>query len=319
MSGNSSPNQRSLFENLRRPALGRISLLLAVVVVLGGVQAFAGKKKPKPAEPAAPVGPPLPSDLNLASLRVKALDQLYELDLSPDQLKQLKETAAGAESHQTRSAAKGTDKLTSGLQDFQSALLERKDVNKIDKFRNALPDLLDDDDVQIDDGIKITATARSRAPDVDTQFKATQIAAYLAAHADEIGDPVEMMVGTAEQVQQLRSAGSEPGEIGNLVHDASTEIGQLVAGLDDDKAKSVAADAEKWIRAKGASNDEITPEKHQSLEESARQVVHNVHPMRVLNNWINRQMAMVLSNPQLPDAIDAILQTKQEAEKQEGQ
>ena len=57
-----------------------LSLLIALflaVLVMGAKP----KAKPVKEEPAAP-GPELPKDLNLASLRVHAIDTIYELDLS---------------------------------------------------------------------------------------------------------------------------------------------------------------------------------------------------------------------------------------------
>jgi hypothetical protein len=41
--------------------------------------------------------------------------------------------------------------------------------------------------------------------------------------------------------------------------------------------------------------------------------VGNIHPMRVLDNWLEHQLASLLSNPQLPEAIDAMIQFKQTA------
>ena len=104
-------------------------------------------------------GPPLPADLNLASLRVKALDVLYELDLSTDQLKELRTAAGGAGSMQQRTPAKGTEKLVTTLREFQAALLDRTDDNQIDSLRNKIVDLADDDNVQLDDSVQITAVA----------------------------------------------------------------------------------------------------------------------------------------------------------------
>jgi hypothetical protein len=289
----------------------------------------AAKEAPKPSA-ATTTGPRLPADLNLASMRVKALDELYELDLSVDQLKKLRTLAVGAASTKTNSPPKGTDKLTAALQEFQVALLERSDDKQIDELRNKIANLANDDDVSLDDAVPITPAARTKAADVLKQLTASQIAAFVAAHADEVGDPGEMMIATITQILAVRaSAESEAAEgktppadstqdnakeAAELVQDTSTEVGQLVAGLDEARAQSVAADVAKWIQAKSLMKDEEFVAKRQTLTEAARALVGNVHPMRVLDNWLEQKMATLLSNPQLPAAIEAIIQVKQQAE-----
>jgi hypothetical protein len=290
----------------------------------------AAKEAPKPSAPAI-AGPRLPADLNLASMRVKALDVIYELDLSVEQLKGLRAAAAGAASTRVSAAAKGTEKLASTLHEFQGALLERKDDKQIDELRNQIADLANDDDVQLDDGVQITAAARAKAADVLKQLTASQIAAYLAAHADEVGDPVEMMIDTTNHLCAIRAtsatgtddaagktaaadtASDAPTEGADLVLNTSLEVGELVGGLDETKAKSVAADVAKWINANSSIKAEEFTAKRKTLMEAARAIVGNIHPMRVLDNWLEHQLASLLSNPQLPEAIDAMIQFKQTA------
>jgi hypothetical protein len=54
----------------------------------------------------------------------------------------------------------------------------------------------------------------------------------------------------------------------------------------------------------------IFAKQRQTLEDSAGKIVGNMSPVAVLNNWLDQQMAILLSNPQLPDAIDAILKVR---------
>ncbi len=96
-----------------------------------------------------------------------------------------------------------------------------------------------------------------------------------------------------------------------MVRDTSTEVGELVAGLDEARAKSVTDDVAKWLNTHSSMKDEEFVAKRKTLAESARTVVGNIHPMRVLDNWLEHRMATLLSNPQLPAAIDAIIQFKQ--------
>ncbi len=197
-------------------AIVRMAGVAAVVTMIWSQAVAANPKKPPkeaPNEAAKPTptstpAPRLPTDLNQASMRVKALDELYELDLSVDQLKKLRALAAGAASTKVGAPPKGTDKLVSTLQDFQLALLQRTDDKQIDELRNKVATLTSDDDVALDDSVEITTAARGKAADVLKQLTASQIAAFLAAHADEVGDPGEMMVGAINQMLALR-AGAE--------------------------------------------------------------------------------------------------------------
>jgi len=322
---------------LRSPAILRAIAFAAAMSIISG-QSFAAnpkkgpkeaaKETPKPTAPAI-AGPRLPADLNLASMRVKALDELYEFDLSIEQLKGLRAAATGAASTRASAPAKGTEKLVNTLHEFQGALLERKDDKQIDELRNQIADLANDDDVQLDDSVQISAAARAKAADILKQLTASQIAAFLAAHADQVGDPVEMMVDTANQLSAIRetsAAGDDaapakaapadaPSEARNesadLVLNTSTEVGELVAGLDEPKAQSVAAEVAKWINKSSSIKAEEFTAKRKTLMVTARAIVGNIHPMRVLDNWLEHQLATLLSNPQLPEAIDAIIQFKQ--------
>ncbi len=258
----------------REPGQWRVIACVAsglVGVTLMSGQALAAKPK-KPGSKPAPVAepdtndkpaPPLPADLNLASLRVKALDQLYELDLSVDQLKVLRAAATVGGSTQQRTAAKGNENLAAKLRELAGALLDRKDGARIDTLRNDVAELIDDDDVQLDDVVRITTAARTKSPELLKQINASQIAAFLASHADEVGDPVEMMVGAVEQIRDARvnqptktdteiattadkAAPEKPAadekrdddaEFAALVRETAIDVGGLAAGLDDDRAK----------------------------------------------------------------------------------
>jgi hypothetical protein len=289
-------------------------------------------------------GPPLPGDLNDASLRLRALDTMYELDLSVDQLKALRQAATGAASTQHRSAAKGSAKLVSVMRDFQAALLAGKDANQIDKLRTQMSDLTDDESVQIDDDVQITAAARSKAPEVLRQFTASQLAAWLASHADEVGDPVEMMMSTVEELRDQRtdaaaekeaaagdaaiktSGGTTAGgtktqakekdatdeDAATLVRVTAIDVADAVAGLDEAKAKALAGDVAKWIKTTSEMKDDDFTAQRKTLEAAAKTLTGNVHPMRVLNNWLERHVAELLANPQLPQAIDAIIQAREQ-------
>jgi hypothetical protein len=79
----------------------------------------ATKPKPKPQPQVA-----LPTDLNDLSLRITALQTLYEFDFTVEQLNTLKTLASETAQKDARTLAKGNAKLLQGFKDLHAALFE---------------------------------------------------------------------------------------------------------------------------------------------------------------------------------------------------
>jgi hypothetical protein len=45
----------------------------------------------------------------------------------------------------------------------------------------------------------------------------------------------------------------------------------------------------------------------QNMENAAKKIVGDIPPMQVLGNWMQDQIAILLSNPQLPSAAEVVL------------
>jgi hypothetical protein len=125
-----------------------IALILVVAATI-----FAAKK---PKNEAAGSDSVWPTDLNQESLRVAAVEQLYELDASAAQLRSLRSAANPNGGVRVRAAAKGTAKLAATLREFYDALLDGKDDAKIASLRNQVVELSNDDNVQLDDELEAT-------------------------------------------------------------------------------------------------------------------------------------------------------------------
>jgi len=251
-------------------------------------------------------GPIMPTDLNQISLRVQALQTIYEFDLSPEQLRDLRAAAGGSASNQQR--AKGNAKLSAALKEFYDALAEGSNDERISKARLQLGDALGDENVHLDDDVHPTPAARAKAPKVVGVLKSSQIAAYLASHADEVADPVELMVGTLDELRELRDENA-PGaaeEIASTIQANSETAARLVVGADEAKAKALTDQVSAWLKARSESEPAETPAAKKALEDSAKKIIGDVAPMKVLNNWMEQQIAELLSNPQLPAAIETM-------------
>ena len=294
--------------SIRKPQIhwrAAAALVLATAVV-GPAVAKPAKKKP-------PAPPPsdLPADLNVASLRVGAMQTLYELDASPEQLHLIRKAAAGSGVRDTsdRPPAKGADKLAKALSDLREALVDPKpDDAKIAAARNALADATGEADVTLDDAVHPSAAAVAAAVTAGRAFTAGQLAAYLAAHADQVVGPAERLTNGLAEVRD-----APPDGLDAAVKQVSVEVGQLAAGPDAPAAAdAVAAKAADWLRANRANPPAETTEERSKVEAAARTVVGSVPPVEGLGHWFDIEMAQLLANPQLPEAVDALLAKSKE-------
>jgi GTP1/Obg family GTP-binding protein len=83
--------------------------------------------------------------------------------------------------------------------------------------------------------------------------------------------------------------------------------------MDDAKAHAISQQVSQWLRDSDKLSDAEFATRRQVMEDSARKIVGDVPPMQVLNNWMQDQMAVLLSNPQLPQAIEAVLKCRLQA------
>ena len=274
--------------------------LFQLLVLTLALLTIGAKPKPKQKEPPPSV---LPADLNKASLRVHAMDMLYELDLSAEQLKMLRSAADGTADDRDRSPAAGNAKLVTAFNDFFKALLNRGDDEQIARLRNHLTELATADDVHLDDDVEPTDVARAKAAAVFRHFNAGQIAAYLAAHADQVADPVERMIAELPELNDTTTAEEADTQILQI----SAEIGRLVAGQDKRASSAAAGQVSAWFKANRHLSDAELISNRLTLEASAKKVIGDVPAMDILTHFMENHTADLLSNPQLPQAIEAVL------------
>ena len=273
-------------------AVSRPALLSACAVLF-----LLGQAKP----------PALPADLNQASLRVSALGTLYDFDLAPEQLRSLRTAAAKTASTQHRTAVKANADLAKALADFQAALLTSKDDAAIAKARTHVTEV--SSDVDLDDDVMPTEAALAQAPAVRKQLKASQIAAFLASHADQVADPEEMLLAELDGIRDTRAEGgaSAKTDAANLTTDTAVSVSYLVFGTDDAKAKPLATQITAWLNAAAALDDKDFAAQRTARQDAAKKMIGDVDPMAVLSHWLDLQIAQLLSNPELPAAIDATI------------
>ena len=208
-----------------------------------------------------------------------------------------------------------TPQFASTLKDFQTALLDGNDDQKIAGLRNNVIDMVPiGSTIHLDDAISTTAAARANAAAFCQKLKASQIAAS-AIHADEVSDPEELLTMTADGLQDNASDpaekdGDAAATADAMIQETASAVGNLVAGMDESKAHSVAEKASDWLHNVGKLSNADFVKQRQILEDAATKIVGGVSAMSVLNNWLERQIAILLSNPQLSPAIDAMLKIR---------
>ena len=163
----------------------------------------------------------------------------------------------------------------------------------------------EDPNVDLDDDVRPTEVARAKAADVLKHIKASQIAAYLSEHADEVADPVEQMLDALIEIRE-----GDADDVDGEIQDTSDDVGRLVAGLDSAKAKQIAEHVTAWLKAGKELKDEDFANRHNALEESAKRIAGEVPPMQILTNWMESELAELLSNPQLPAAIEEAIEAR---------
>jgi hypothetical protein len=225
-------------------------------------------------------------DLNALNLEVAALQQLHQLDLTPAQLEALAKLAKDAAPKTgERKPAKVSDK-------YRRTLLQ---------YREELEDLRDSEAPTLDDAIDTTDEARKRAPQALKLLGARQTAAYLGLYGDDLPDPVEVLLAALE-----KSHGTDEKEWKELRDATAEDVGWLLAGQDAEQVRKVGDKVTALLdRAHGLKNVEYQAQKA-DLEKAARELA-DVDPTVVLRHVMQRDLAELLSNPQLTTAIEGRL------------
>ena len=266
--------------------------------------ALAAKPKKKPGTPPpAATASDFPSDANAASLRVGAMQTLYELDASPDQIRAIQAAAQGLADPTERPPAKESKRLMAAVIGLRDALLTGGDDQKISEARNALADA--SADAELDDVVHPSPGAHLKAATLSRTFSAGQLAAYLAAHADQVVGPGERLMSAVTDLHD-----DAPEEADAEIRQVASDVGQLVGGSDAAQVTAATAKAADWLRANRSAPTD-SAEARAKLELSAKAAVGDVPPVEVLGHWFEDELAQLLANPQMPEAAAALISARE--------
>ena len=247
------------------------------------------------------------------SQEVWALQCIHDFDLSAEQLRKLQAlwsdvgtgNAAGEEP-----ANKTPRKLVTLLRKLRDALVKADDQDLIDELRDDLASMREDDDMHVPDHVVVKDAARARVKKVVRFLQPSQIASYLAAYEDEIPDPVEALTDAVPEAR-----GAEPGRFKELCDENADELGPLLGGIDPDKVSRQGEKIRKWLSQWRELSDAEFKVKAAEVKKSAEDLVDDVDAFVVLRRWVERDLAELLSNPQLGKAIEERLKVLAAGEK----
>lgn len=282
--------------SLSRPVLAGV-LLLVLMTAAPAIGRRADDKKTPPNAKNIVKGKNAEELVSL-KLEVDALEKLYHLELNARQLSAFLELAAktAAPLPATREVRAGAE-YRKTLKELHAALLDENE-DRIQESSDKLEELNEKEPAEIDDEFEMTEAALKAAPQAFKLLSAAQVVAYLAALDDEVPDPVERILSAVEEGEDLTDE-----EWKQLRDETAEEVSWLVAGFASENAqkarKAVTALLERGHRLKG---EEISKE-WPALEKSAHQLVGNVSSLVVLQHYLERELAELLSNPRTTTAL----------------
>ncbi len=274
-------------------------LFMFAIVFASGVCAHSGcnAADPKPKEPTS-------DQLSLSnlSLEVVALQSLHRFQMTAEQMTALRKLAASTVSKPGgRTEGKGNDKHRQALLDLREALLKGKD-ERIEDLEDDLAELHEKEEANFDDQVNITAAARRKAPEALQSLRPAQIAAFFHVVADDLPDPLGMLLDALEVVGEYKDA-----EWKELTADIVDELSWQLGGLDPERSRLVGGNVEQYLKKIRSLNAKDLEKQRPELEKQARQFVAQAPPTAILHNFAEHTLAELLSNPRLPAALDARL------------
>lgn len=236
------------------------------------------------------------------SMDVTALQTIYHLQLSREQMAVLRKLARSTADRGSKSPVKNNDKVRQALVSLRDALLKPDKDERIFALLEKFAEVRDQEKVESLDDFEVTDEAREQAPRVLRMLTPRQVAVYAASLTDELPDPLANILDALSQVRGLNSEKWK--ELRGII---SEETGRILAGLDDDKAEDIGHKVvQLLIVARGLSDDEFKKQQPE-LEQQARDIVGNVGPTDIIRHVLEQHLAELLSNHRLSAVLDARL------------
>jgi hypothetical protein len=248
---------------------------------------------------------PLP--LPQLAQEVAALQTLYDLRLTPPQLKRLQRLAEGTAARPAAAPGVRVSKeLRRAMKNLHRALVEAKDPEKVEQVIDEVERLRDAEEPELHDDFEVTEEAEEKVAEALRLLTASQVAAFAGAYSDVIADPRELLREALDKVRGL------PAEEWKEYREAVGEdVGRLVGGLDAERAQRVNDQVVQWqIVIRSLTDDEFKSQRD-DLGKQIEELVGDIDPTEVLRHFLEHTLAELLSNPRLNAALEARLKHAQ--------
>jgi hypothetical protein len=283
-----------------------------MLAALGGLAsdpfaAYGVQKQKKDTKPAPPAQKADVSKMDLYDLHleVKALLTLHALEFTPAQLQTLQRVAKELPAQKRpKQPAKGSEAFRQVLVELRQALLAEEN-ERVDVLEEKMEKIKDNEDAIFDEEVAITEAARRRVPEVMRLLTIKQLIAYVNDQGEELTDPLERI---QEAIADGRALTGE--EWKEARDEASRDVGQLVAGIDAERARKVQERVAKLLDRAHALKETALRQRQAELNKEARQIIGDISAMEVLRHGLEVYLARLLSNPRLGTAIEARLKEK---------
>ncbi len=283
----------------------RLAALLLALSLAGLASAQPGKPPTKPAgskpaasKPAAkPPAKPQGMTVTQLSQEVQALTALGDLDLQADQLKELAKLAAGAAAEPgDAQAGKISDALQKCLKDLHAALA-KGDEEKAVELRGKFDELTDKEEPEFGDDYEATDVAKKRVGQAIKLLTVRQLGGYIAGL--ELQEPHEMLMEAFEDVR---------GKTGDArtkqIQQTADDVAQMLFGENNPQAAKTKEQVKKLLEEAAGLKDDEFDKKFPGFEKRAKAIVGQADCLRVLRHIMERELAKLLSNPRLSNAIE---------------
>lgn len=273
---------------------------LLVLPLFGTILAAGPRADDKKAPPKArhAVKGKAAEELVSLKLEVDSLEKLYHLEPNARQLQSLLTLAekTAAKMPAAQEAAAG-EEYRNTLKSLHEALLSQE-PDRIREISEKLEDLHEKETIEINETFDMTDAAMTAATQAFRLFSAAQIVAYLSALDDEVPDPAERLLSALEEGSELKDE-----EWKELRDETAEEVAWLAVGFKTDSAARVKNSAIAFLdRGHRFQGEELTKQ-WTMLEKDAHQLVRNVTSLMVMQHYMERELAELLSNPRTAAAL----------------
>jgi hypothetical protein len=229
--------------------------------------------------------------------QVAALATLNDLSLTSVQLQAFQKLSADTAAKLPKITAKGNAAYHTALLALRDALVAGDD-EKIAEKQDAVDDLRDKQNIDPQTDVDITQAAAGKAATALKLLSSSQIARYLAIHDADVPDATETILDALDQCHGISDA-----DYAALRDEAADQVALLAAG--QDSAEGISAKVRDLLDRARKLDAEKFKAQRADFDAEAHQITQDVDSMDALRNWMEREMADLLSNPTISEALAA--------------